>query len=114
MDRFSLKENFSRHKFDLFTKHRTCLLFFLLSAVVDAVSTTYFMRRVGPEVEINAYIRMLSRTYGFVWGPLLGKLYQLFALWGFSILTPRLTRGVCLVVIAINFAAALINQVIFG
>lgn len=112
-DEFSLKENFSRHKFELFRKNRTCVLLFLLSAVVDAASTTFFMNQVGPDIESNFYVRNLSRTYGFVAGPLLGKIYQLFALWGFSILTPRLTRGVCIVMISVNMTAALVNFVSF-
>jgi len=72
------------------------------------------MLRTGPANESNFYVRTLSETYGVKAGPLLGKFYQLFALWGFSILAPRLTRFVCLIVIAINFAAALVNYVSFG
>lgn len=112
-EEFSLKENFSRHKFDLFVSYRMYALLFLLSAVVDAASTNFFMSQVGPDLESNFYVRNLSRAYGFVAGPLLGKIYQLFALWGFSILAPRLTRGVCVVVIVINFTAALVNCVAF-
>ncbi|MDA1275226.1 MAG: hypothetical protein O2960_14435 [Verrucomicrobia bacterium] len=111
---FSLKENYLRHKFDLFTAYRTHFLIFVLSAVLDAASTTHFMRRTGPGNESNFYVRTLSETYGIKAGPLLGKFYQLFALWGFSILAPRLTRFVCLIVIAINFAAAIVNYASFG
>ncbi len=112
-EEFSLKENFSRHKINLFVAHRLYVLLFLLSAVVDAASTNFFMSQVGPDVESNFYVRNLSHAYGFVVGPLLGKIYQLFALWGFSILTPRFARELCVFVIAINFSAALVNFVGF-
>ncbi len=108
-DGFDLARNFSRHKLDLFTKYRGHFLLFCLSAAADAASTQFFMRLVGHQVESNFYVRVLSHYYGYTAGPLLGKLYQLFALWGFSILAPRLTRFVCIMIIAINFTAAIVN-----
>ena len=113
-DSFSLAENFSRHKTDLFTKYRTHFLLFCLSALADAASTKYFMTITGPAAESNWYVRLLSYHYGITAGPILGKLYQAFALWGFSILTPRLTRFICLIIISINFAAAIINFASFS
>lgn len=111
---FSFTDNLRRHKWDLLTTYRAHSIAFLVSALVDAASTTRFMALVGPEFESNFYVRTLTGFCGIVLGPLLGKLLQCFALWGFSILAPRLTRTVCLVVIAINFTAALINFVVFG
>lgn len=113
MERFSLRENFEKHRRSLFVEHRRYLVFFLVSALLDAASTTRFMYLVGPGVESNFVVRQLSISYGYVAGPLLGKLTQLFAVWGFSILTPRLARMVCLVAGAINLAAALINVLLF-
>lgn len=106
---FSLAANFTEHKLALFTRYREYFLLFCLSAAADAASTKYFMELAGVGPESNLLVKALSRYYGYTAGPLLGKLYQLFALWGFSILTPRLTRFVCLIIIAINFAAAIIN-----
>ena len=111
---FSLAKNFSNHKWDLFTTYRSHFLIFCLSALADAASTTYFMNIVGPGAESNLYVRVLSYTYGHTAGPILGKLYQIFALWGFSILTPRLTRFVCLIIISINFTAAIVNYASFN
>ena len=110
---FSLAQNFTNHKWDLFTKYRSHFLIFCLSALADAASTTYFMNIVGAGAESNLYVRVLSYSYGHTAGPILGKLYQVFALWGFSILTPRLTRFVCLIIISINFAAAIVNYASF-
>ena len=110
---FSLADNFTNHKWDLFTTYRSHFLIFCLSALADAASTTYFMNIVGAGAESNLYVRVLSYSYGHTAGPILGKLYQGFALWGFSILTPRLTRFVCLIIISINFAAAIVNYASF-
>ena len=71
------------------------------------------MNIASPAAESNFYVRLLSYQYGNTAGPVLGKLYQAFALWGFSILTPRLTRFVCLIIISINFAAAIVNYASF-
>ena len=112
-DGFSFSENFERHKFALFTTYRSHFLVFCLSAVADAASTKYFMEIVGPRAESNFYVRTLSLYLGITAGPILGKLLQLFALWCLSILTPRLTRFLCLIIIAINFTAVLVNYASF-
>ncbi len=111
---FSLAANFTRHKWDLFTRYRTHFLIFCLSAAADAASTKFFMTITGPGAESNWYVRLLSYHYGITAGPILGKLYQAFALWGFSILTPRLTRFLCLIIISINFTAAIVNYASFA
>lgn len=113
MERFSLRENFEKHRRSLFVEHRPYLVLFVVSAMLDAASTTRFMDLVGPGVESNFVVRQLSISYGHVVGPFLGKLTQLFAVWGFSILVPRLARLVCLFAFAVNLAAALINVVAF-
>ena len=113
-EEFSLTENIHRYKFLLFTTYRTHFLIFCLSALADALSTQYFMSLVGPRAESNFLVRILSYYYGITAGPILGKAFQVFALWGFSILTPRLTRFICLIIIAINFSAAIVNFASFG
>lgn len=112
-DSFSFSENFERHKLALFTTYRRYFLVFCLSAVADAASTKYFMEIVGPRAESNFYVRTLSLYLGITAGPILGKLLQVFALWCFSILAPRLTRFVCLILIAINFTAVIVNYASF-
>ena len=109
MSQLTLRANLSLYKFDLYVKYRTLLLFFLASALFDALSTTYFMTHTGPGLETNFYVRTLSYHYGIIVGPVIGKLYQLFALWGFSVITPRLTAMICTTVIGVNLSAAVIN-----
>ena len=113
MERFSLRENYEKHRRSLFVEHRRYFVAFVISALLDAATTARFMDLVGPAVESNVVVRLLSMSYGHVVGPLLGKLTQLFAVWGFSILTPRLARPVCLFAVAVNLSAALINLVVF-
>jgi len=93
----------------LFERYRLLFLVLVYSAMVDALSTTYFMARIGPHYEMNAVVRMLSYSYGIVWGPLLGKVLQLAAVWLITLFTPGLTRFVCGIIIFMNCYAAYIN-----
>ena len=79
------------------------------SAMMDAVSTTYFMLQTGPEREMNWVVRILSYEYGPIVGPVLGKLYQIFAVWVISVMVPRLTRFVCIMIILFNVYAFFMN-----
>ena len=84
-----------------------------VTALTDAISTSCFMSMLGPEQESNFIVRDLAFYYGIYAGPALGKIYQLFAVWGLSVIAPRLTRLVCIVVIAINLFATGINITVY-
>ena len=107
------KIEYSKNKTLLFTQYRNYFYFCVLTAVTDAISTTYFMSLLGPELESNIIVRDLAYYYGIYAGPVLGKIYQLFAVWGLSVITPRLTRFICIVIIFINLLATLINISVF-
>ena len=107
------KIEFSKNKWLLFTEYRSYFFVLLLTTVTDAMSTTYFMSLLGPEQESNFIVRDLAYYYGIYVGPFLGKVYQVFAVWGLSVIAPRLTRFVCIVVIAINLMATLINITVY-
>jgi hypothetical protein len=107
------KIDFSKNKTVLFTEYRSYFYFFLLTAVTDAISTTYFMSLLGPDQESNFIVRDLAFYYGIYAGPALGKIYQIFAVWGLSVIAPRLTRLICIVVIAINLFATGINITVY-
>ena len=66
-------------KYVLFKRHWILLILLVGTALMDAVSTTYFMLQTGPGSEMNWVVRTLSFGYGPITGPLLGKLYQIFA-----------------------------------
>ena len=107
------KIEFSKNKTLLFTQYRNYFYFCILTAMTDAFSTTYFMSLLGPEPETNVIVRNLAYYYGIYAGPVLGKIYQLFAVWGLSVIAPRLTRLICLVIIFVNLMATLINISVF-
>ena len=107
------KIDFSKNKIVLFTKYRSYFYLFLVTALTDAISTTYFMSLLGPEQESNFIVRDLAFYYGIYAGPALGKIYQLFAVWGLSVIAPSLTRLICIVVIAINLFATGINITVY-
>ena len=96
-------------KYLLFQKHWILLILLVGTALMDAVSTMYFMLLTRPASEMNWVVRVLSFRYGLVAGPLLGKLYQIFAVWVISVMVPRLTRFVCCMVIAFNVYAFIFN-----
>ena len=107
------KIDYSKNKTVLFTRYRSYFYFFLVTALTDAISTSCFMSVLGPEQETNFIVRDLAFYYGIYAGPVLGKIYQLFAVWGLSVIAPRLTRLVCIVVIAINLFATGINITVY-
>jgi len=92
------------------TRYRVLFLLLIYTALADAISTTYFMGRIGPHHEANAVVRMLTYTCGIVWGPLLGKAMQVAAVWLISVFTPNLTRMVCSAVIGFNIYAVYVNM----
>jgi hypothetical protein len=84
----------------------------LVSAVMDAVSTTHFMTRIGPEFEANYVVRNLTYSLGTVMGPLLGKAMQIVAVWLLTVFTPKLTGFICVTVVFMNLYAVLVNMLI--
>ncbi len=96
----------------LFKEYRTFFVMVVVTALMDAVSTMYFMELIGPHVEMNPIVRVLSFSYGTLAGPLLGKLYQLFGIWVISVITPRLTRFICLMVSLFNVYAFVMNMTV--
>jgi len=102
--------NIEANKTLFWTRYRLLFLLLVYTALADAISTTYFMSRIGPHHEMNGVVRMLTHTFGIVWGPLLGKSLQVAAVWLISVFTPKLTRMVCSFIIACNIYAVYINM----
>lgn len=96
----------------LFTEFRGYLDWILITAALDVASTIWFMQVVGPEIELNPIIRVAAYSLGIVWGPLLGKSAQLFAIWALTVIAPGLCRLLCLLIISINSIACLTNTLV--
>ena len=96
----------------LFRQHRVLFVLLIITAIMDAYSTQLFMQRIGPHVETNIVVRLLSFSYGTLAGPYLGKFYQICAVWIISVFTPRLTRFVCVMVILMNCYAFVVNMTV--
>lgn len=56
--------------------YRWVLIIFVASLLCDAASTTYFMVRTGPEMEINPLVRIASKLFGPIVGPLFGAMVK--------------------------------------
>ena len=99
-------------KYGQFKEYRVLFALLILSALMDAASTTHFMQKTGPGPESNLVVRLLSYTYGPTAGPLLGKLYQIFGVWVLTIMTPKLSRFVCAAIIFCNCYATVVNMTV--
>ncbi|MHC4518456.1 MAG: hypothetical protein ACYTAS_07705 [Planctomycetota bacterium] len=93
----------------LWDRYRPFFLLLIVSAIADAFSTTWFMALLSPGAESNLVVKMLSYTFGIVWGPVLGKVLQIAAVWLLCVATPKLTPFVCSVIIFLNAFAVYIN-----
>ncbi len=93
----------------LFKDFRFYFYAVLITAIADLVSTTAFMLFLGPEKEVNFYVRYFSIHFGIVIGPIIGKLLQLFALWAFTVIVPRFCRHLCILIIFLNTLAFFAN-----
>jgi hypothetical protein len=93
----------------LWHRYRTWFILLIVSAIADAFSTTWFMALIHPGAESNVVVRILSYTFGIVWGPVLGKALQVAAVWLICAVTPKLTPFVCAVIIFLNTFAVYIN-----
>ena len=97
-------------KYTLFKEHQGLFTLLIISALMDAASTTYFMGIKGIGLEMNHVVRLLSYTYGPLAGPLLGKLYQVFGVWVLTLFVPKLSRFVCAMIIIFNCYAVVVNM----
>ncbi len=93
----------------LFGEYRGYCHWILITAALDVASTMWFMQVVGPQIEINPIIRLLAYSLGIVSGPLIGKSAQLFAVWALTLIAPRLTRHLRLLIITLNSMACFSN-----
>ena len=100
---------FRKNLAQLFGKYRFYFYALLVTASADLFSTIGFMIITGPEKEFNFFVRHLSFFFGIVLGPVIGKTCQVLAVCLFSGIVPRLSRAICILVIALNIIAILIN-----
>jgi len=103
------KIDFRKNSLLLFRDHRFYFYAVLFTAFADLVSTVGFMSFIGPEKESNFYVRHFSIHFGIVLGPILGKLLQVFAVWAFTVIVPRLCRHLCVLIIFLNVIAFFAN-----
>lgn len=84
----------------------------ILTAVLDVASTIWFMKLVGPQIELNLIVRSMAYSFGIILGPIIGKTSQLFAVWALTLLVPRLTKMLCILIIVLNGMACLLNTLV--
>ncbi|HBC87417.1 MAG TPA: hypothetical protein DCZ94_10720 [Lentisphaeria bacterium] len=103
------KIDFRKNSRLLFKEFRFYFYAVIFTAFADLVSTIAFMSFIGPDREVNFYVRFFSIHFGIVAGPILGKLLQIFALWAFTAIVPRFSRYLCVLIILLNSMAFFAN-----
>jgi hypothetical protein len=89
--------------------YRFLWMFLIISAVLDFLSTIYFIHFEGIEKEANLVIRWLAYTIGLYPGVALGKSLQLLSALAFSALSLKYSRAILMVMIGLNFLAVIQN-----
>lgn len=65
-----------RNAHDFRQSNRIVLFIFFAGLIFDALSTVYFMHKVGITGEINPLVRILTQYIGIVAGPLIAALIK--------------------------------------
>ena len=81
----------------------------VLAATADTYSTIYFMRFEGVDTERHPTIRLLSFFLGPVLGPIVGKLWQLIAIFAVTVYLRRWAIYIFVTVIILYTWAAWYN-----
>lgn len=100
---------FRKNISNLFGKYRFYFYALIITAFADLFSTIGFMLLTGPEKETNLFVRHLSIQLGIFLGPFIGKTCQIIAVCLFSGIVPRLSKAICILVIALNIIAIIMN-----
>ena len=90
-------------------RHWLLWVLFILTVLLDYLSTLYFMFVDGVHTEANAVVRWLVYEFGLVVGVFLGKGLQVVAAIIFVSLTQKLARAVLLLLVLLNAVAAINN-----
>ncbi|TLU65812.1 hypothetical protein FE810_07825 [Thalassotalea litorea] len=83
----------------------------IISAVFDYFTTYLFMTRGGVDLEANLIIRYLAHSMGIIVGVGLGKILQLGAAMAFCALNKEMSKGVLLIILALNCFAITVNTI---
>lgn len=94
----------------LIDRYRAYFFLVVYSAVLDCVSTMYFMSKIGPGYECNLFVRHLSYTFGIIIGPIIGKMLQILAVWFMTVFAPNLIKALCVTVFIVNCYAFVMNM----
>lgn len=100
-----LKENLS---YALQT-HKILWGLLIVSAIFDFLTTYRFMTQGSIDLEANLVIRYLAHSLGIIVGVGLGKFLQIGAAMAFCALNKEMSRGVLLIILALNCFAITVN-----
>ncbi|TKB46670.1 hypothetical protein [Thalassotalea mangrovi] len=91
--------------------HKLLWALLILSAVFDFITTYRFMTAGSIDLEANLIIRHLAHTLGIVVGVGIGKIMQIGAAMAFCALNREMSRGVLLIILALNCFAIVVNTI---
>ncbi len=89
--------------------YRWYIYLFVLAGFLDALSTIYFMTRLGVHAEFHPVVRTISHYFGPVMGPLLGALLKSIACLTVTVYLRKLAKVIFLTASSLYIWAAWYN-----
>ena len=90
-------------------KYYLLIIIFIIALACDALSTIYFMSRIGVDYELHPVIRFISELFGPILGPLMGAVGKAAAGITVSIYCRRFAFYILLAASIISFWAGWYN-----
>jgi len=90
-------------------RYRWLIFAACVASFVDAASTMHFMHRDGIHYEVHPIIRTAAQLTGPVVGPVIGKLFQLAALFIVTLYSRRIAPHLFIITAAVYFWAGWFN-----
>jgi len=105
----SILARFHENCYGFWGKYHWFIIIFLLALFCDAASTVHFMLQDGANMELHFAIRVVSKMFGPVAGPLIGVVAKLMAAMVAAIYCRRFAVYIFLAATIISFWAAWYN-----
>lgn len=91
--------------------HKILWALLVISAVFDYITTYLFMTAGSIDLEANLLIRYLAHSMGVIVGVGFGKILQIGAAMAFCALNKEMSKGVLLIILALNCFAITVNTI---
>jgi hypothetical protein len=99
-----------RHNYQGFwCTFRWFILIFIIAQLSDALSTCYFMGKIGWQYEFHPLVKYAAREYGTIWGPMLSCAFKVVSGVAVAIYLRKYARVIFLATASTAACAAFYN-----